>query len=63
VEAFFRAKKRGIKAIQANTPPPYLGKDKNNKKPLKTAKKTVSLVNPVLTLDWKSFLFLDLFFI
>jgi hypothetical protein len=39
VTFFCRAKKRGMKAIQANTPDPYLGKDKNNKNPLKHAGK------------------------
>jgi hypothetical protein len=51
VAAFFRAKKRGMKAIQANRPEPYLGKDKNKSIPLKTAKKTVLCVNKLIEPD------------
>jgi hypothetical protein len=61
--AFRRAKKRGTNAIQASHPEPYLGKDKNNKRPLKTAKKTASLVNALPLLNWRLFLVLGLFFI
>jgi hypothetical protein len=40
-----------MKAIQANRPEPYLGKDKNKSMPLKTAKKTILRVNKPIEPD------------
>ena len=50
---FFRAKKRGINATQANSPEPYLGKDRNNKNPLKKAGKILLIAKDFIELYFR----------